>query len=207
MSDLFETVTLGSPDEAPAAPQLAPGQIFDRRYRIIEEIGRGGMGRVFKAEDTELGITVALKIIRPRLSSDARFVERFKKEMLLARSVSHENIIRIFDLGEAGGTKYISMEYIKGEDLKEFLQASRTLAIETVLRIARQVAEALKAAHAKGIAHLDLKPSNIKVDHAGRVYVMDFGLAKAVHGAEAGQPGEGGGTPQYMSPEQSGGGR
>ncbi len=206
LSDIFETLTLGGPGPAvpEAAAHLVPGQIFDRRYRIIEEIGRGGMGRVFKAEDIELGITVALKIIRPRLSSDPRFIDRFKKEMLLARAISHENIIRIFDLGEAGGTKYISMEYIRGEDLKEFLHSSGTLSVETAVHIARQIAEAVRVAHDKGIVHQDLKPSNIMVDHAGRVYIMDFGLAKAVHGVPAGQAGEGGGTPQYMSPEQAG---
>ncbi|HVP89998.1 MAG TPA: protein kinase [Terriglobales bacterium] len=209
LSDLFETLTMGgrAPAETETPVQLGPGQIFDRRYRIIEEIGRGGMGRVFKAEDTQLGITVALKIIRPRLSSDARFVDRFKKEMLLARAISHENIIRIFDLGEAGGTKYISMEYIKGEDLKEFLNTSGTLSVETIVHVARQIAEAIRVAHAKGIVHQDLKPSNVMVDRAGRVHVMDFGLAKAIHGAEAGRPEEGGGTPQYMSPEQAGRGR
>jgi tetratricopeptide (TPR) repeat protein/predicted Ser/Thr protein kinase len=206
LSDLFETLTVGTLGQAgsEAPPPLHPGQIFDRRYRIIEEIGRGGMGQVFKAEDTELGITVALKIIRTRLSSDPRFIDRFKKEMLLARAISHENIIRLFDLGEAGGTKYISMEYIRGEDLKEFLRSSKTLSVETVVHIARQIAEAVRVAHAKGIVHQDLKPSNIMVDHAGRVYVMDFGLAKAVHAAKTGQAGEGGGTPQYMSPEQAG---
>jgi len=179
--------------------------MFDKRYRIIEEIGRGGMGRVFKAEDTELDITVALKIIRPHLSSDPRFVDQFKREMLLARSISHENVIRIFDLGEAEGTKYISMEYIKGENLKEFLHASGTLAFETVLHMARQIGEAVRVAHDKGIVHQDLKPSNIMIDQSGRVYVMDFGLAKAVHGSGAGKAGEGAGTPQYMSPEQAAG--
>jgi tetratricopeptide (TPR) repeat protein/predicted Ser/Thr protein kinase len=205
LSDFFETLTYGAPDDAEArtTDRFRPGQMFDQRYRIIEEIGRGGMGRVFKAEDTDLDITVALKIIRPHLSSDPRFIEQFKKEMLLARSISHENVIRIFDLGEAQGTKYISMEYIKGENLKEFLHASGTLAIETVLHMARQIGEAVKVAHDKGIVHQDLKPSNIMIDQSGRVYIMDFGLAKAVHGADAGKAGEGAGTPQYMSPEQA----
>jgi tetratricopeptide (TPR) repeat protein/predicted Ser/Thr protein kinase len=209
LSDVFETLTYGASgqSEAEAAAQFAPGQIFDRRYRIIEEIGRGGMGRVFKAEDTGLHITVALKIIRPNLSSNPRFVEQFKKEMLLARSISHENVIRIFDLGEAQATKYISMEFIKGQNLKEFLRTSGTLAVKTVVHMARQIAEALNVAHAKGIVHQDLKPSNIMVDQSGRVYVMDFGLAKAVHGVDAGKLGEGGGTPQYMSPEQASGER
>ena len=204
LGDLFETLSYPrSEGEAENVEHFTPGEMFDRRYRIIEEIGCGGMGHVFKAEDTELNITVALKIIRPRLSSNPRFIEKFKKEMLLARSISHENVIRIFDLGETHGTKYISMEYIKGQNLKEFLHASGTLAVETVVHIARQIGEALKLAHAKGIIHQDLKPANIMVDQSGRVYIMDFGLARAVYGADAGKPGEVAGTPQYMSPEQA----
>ncbi len=199
-----------TPQDRPAREgpdsRFAPGSVFDGRYRIIEEIGRGGMGRVFKAEDTELGITVALKIIRPRLSSDPRFVEQFKKEMLLARSISHESIIRIFDLGEAQGTKYISMEFIKGENLQEFLRSSGTLSVETVIHMARRIGEALAVAHAKGIVHQDLKPSNIMVDRGGGIHVMDFGLAKALYAADA-ETGRGSGTPQYMSPEQATGSR
>ena len=205
LDDSVETLSYATPGAAETehADHFRPGEIFDRRYRIIEEIGWGGMGRVFKAEDTELNITVALKIIRPRLSSNPRFIEQFKKEMLLARSISHENVIRIFDLGETHQTKYISMEYIKGENLKEFLRSSGTLTVETVVHIARQISEALKLAHAKGIIHQDLKPSNIMVDRSGRVYIMDFGLARAVYGVDAEKPGEGAGTPQYMSPEQA----
>jgi tetratricopeptide (TPR) repeat protein/predicted Ser/Thr protein kinase len=205
LDDLFETLSYAGPGAAETenVDHFTPGEMFDRRYRIIEEIGCGGMGRVFKAKDTELNITVALKIIRPRLSANPLFIEQFKKEMLLARSISHENVIRIFDLGEAHRTKYISMEYIKGQNLKEFLHASGTLAVETVVHIARQIGEALKLAHAKGIIHQDLKPANIMVDQSGRVYIMDFGLARAVYEADAGKPGEAAGTPQYMSPEQA----
>jgi tetratricopeptide (TPR) repeat protein/predicted Ser/Thr protein kinase len=209
LSELFETMTYagaGRPEEEKAG-RFTAGQMFDDRYRIIEEIGRGGMGRVFKAEDTALGITVALKVIRPSLSSDPRFVDRFKKEMLLARSISHENVIRIFDLGEAHGTKYISMEYIKGQSLKDFVHSSGTLSIETVTHIARQIGEALKVAHDKGIVHQDLKPSNIVVDQSGRAYILDFGLAKAVRAMAAEREGESAGTPQYMSPEQATGGK
>ncbi len=205
LDDSADTLSYAGPGkpEAETTDHFTPGEMFDRRYRIIEEIGWGGMGRVFKAEDTELDITVALKIIRPGLSSNPRFIEQFKKEMLLARSISHENVIRIFDLGETHRTKYISMEYIKGENLKEFLQASGTLAVETVVHIARQIGEALKLAHAKGIIHQDLKPANIMVDRSGRVYIMDFGLARAVYGIDAEEPGGVAGTPQYMSPEQA----
>jgi len=160
------------------------------------------MGRVFKAEDTELNITVALKIIRPRLSSNPRFIEQFKKEMLLARSISHETSSGFMNLGETHQTKYISMEYIKGENLKEFLRSSGTLTVETVVHIARQISEALKLAHAKGIIHQDLKPSNIMVDRSGRVYIMDFGLARAVYGVDAEKPGEGAGTLNICLPSR-----
>lgn len=186
--------------EAEGVLLFKPGELFDNRYRIVEEIGRGGMGRVYKAEDTELDITVALKIIRPKYSKDHYFIERFKKETLTARSISHENIIRIFDLGEAEKTKYISMEYIKGQSLRELIQASGSLTVKTALNIARQIVAALKAAHNKGIIHRDLKPSNILVGNDGQVYVMDFGLAMAI--SEVSLSGESAGTPQYMSPEQ-----
>jgi tetratricopeptide (TPR) repeat protein/predicted Ser/Thr protein kinase len=200
-----ETLSYITPDGVPpekVAP-YTPGEIFDNRYRIIEEIGRGGMGRVYKAEDTELNITVALKIIRPRYSSDPHFVERFKKEMLTARSISHENVIRIFDLGETHKIKYISMEYIKGQNLRELIRVSGTLSLETVLNMAKQMCEALRVAHQKGIIHQDLKPSNIMVDNSGRVYILDFGLAKAAYGLESEKTGEIAGTPQFMSPEQA----
>jgi serine/threonine protein kinase/Tfp pilus assembly protein PilF len=182
--------------------QFLPGNLFDNRYRIIEEIGRGGMGRVFKAEDTELNITVALKIINPRHSSDPEFIERFKKETLTARSISHENVIRIHDLGEAENIKYISMEYIKGQDLGDLVQTSGNLTIDTTINMLHQICEALKTAHKKGIVHQDLKPSNIMVDSGGRLYIMDFGLARSVYRAEDFSAKVIVGTPQYMAPEQ-----
>jgi len=185
------------------AIQFTPGEIFDKRYRIVEEIGRGGMGRVYKAEDTELNITVALKMIRSKYSTDPIFIERFKKETLTARSISHENVIRIYDLGEAEKIKYISMEYIKGQNLREFIQTSGSLTIETAINLTRQMCEALKAAHQKGIVHQDLKPSNIMIDNNGQAYIMDFGLARSLHIEEEGVSGGMSGTPQYMSPEQA----
>jgi serine/threonine protein kinase/tetratricopeptide (TPR) repeat protein len=183
--------------------RFTPGEIFAKRYRIVEEIGRGGMGRVYKAEDTELNITVALKIIRPKYSADPIFIERFKKEILTARSISHENVIRIYDLGEAEKTKYISMEYIKGQNLREFIQTSGSLSIETAINLIRQIGEALKAAHHKGIIHQDLKPSNIMIDNKGQAYIMDFGLARSLYIREEGTEGGISGTPPYMSPEQA----
>ena len=183
--------------------QFQPGKMFDNRYRIVEEIGRGGMGRIYKAEDTKLNITVALKIIRSKYSSNPLFIEQFKKETLTARSISNENVIRIYDLGETKRIKYISMEYIKGQNLSEFIHTSGSLSIDTSINIAQQICEALKAAHQKGIVHQDLKPSNIMIDNSGQIYVMDFGLARSQYFQEEGISGGISGTPQYMSSEQA----
>ena len=156
-----------------------PGMLFGQRYRIIEEIGRGGMGRVYKVRDEGLGIEAALKMIRPDHARDPKFIEIFKNETLLARSISQKNIIRIFDMGEDEGIKFISMEYIKGQNLRELIRQSGTLAVETALNLTRQICEGLKAAHEEGVIHRDLKPQNIMVDSNGQVHIMDFGIAKS----------------------------
>ncbi len=204
LEGILETLSLpGKKLPSDKAIQFTPGEIFDKRYRIVEEIGRGGMGRVYKAEDTELNITVALKIIRPKYSTSPIFIERFKKETLTARSISHENVIRIYDLGEAEKIKYISMEYIKGQDLRKFIQTSGSLTFETAINLTRQMCEALKVAHQKGIVHQDIKPSNVMIDNNGQAYIMDFGLARSLYIDEEGITGGISGTPQYMSPEQA----
>jgi serine/threonine protein kinase len=182
---------------------FAPGEKFGERYQIIEEIGQGGMGKVFKAKDMELDIVVALKMIKPKLSSDPDIVSRFKQELLMAREVFHENVIRIHDLGEVGGIKYISMNYIEGNSLKEVLQTTGKLTIEKSLDIVKQVCYALKAAHKKGIIHRDLKPQNIMIDKQGNAYVLDFGIARSLcWEADTAQDGIVLGTPDFMSPEQ-----
>lgn len=180
-----------------------PGDSFGPRYRIIEEIGRGGMGRVYKAKDKELGITVALKMIRPVYSSNPLFIQRFKEETLLARSISHENVIRIHDLGEVDDIKFISMDYIKGHDLKELIQTSGPLSVERAVSIAKQIYEGLKAAHHKHIVHLDLKLRNIMIDHDGRVNIMDFGVARSIEAHEIEPSKTLIGTLPYISPEQA----
>ena len=204
LEEAQETLSYGTPESFPRDKDIhfEPGQIFDNRYRIIEEIGHGGMGIVYKAEDTKLNITVALKIIRPDYSSDTRFIDQFKKETLTARSISNKNVIRIHDLGEAGKTKYISMEYIKGQNLRDLIRTSGSLSIETAVNLSCQLCEALGAAHQKGIVHQDLKPSNIMVDGSGQAYIMDFGLARSFYRAEEGKKKILAGTPKYMSPEQ-----
>jgi serine/threonine protein kinase/predicted Zn-dependent protease len=182
---------------------FAPGDLFADRYMIIEEIGRGGMGVVYKAEDNILGIKVALKIIHPLYSSSANMVRQFKKETLLARSISHENVIRIHDIGVKDNINYISMDYIKGQNLKEFIRVSGALAVNTAINITKQICEALDAAHRKGVIHLDLKPQNIMVDNNGNVYTMDFGLARSVASPATSLTKKIMGTPAYMSPEQA----
>jgi serine/threonine protein kinase len=184
---------------------FAPGEKFGERYQIIEEIGQGGMGSVFKAKDLELDIVVALKMIKPQLSSDPDIVSRFKRELLMAREVFHENVIRIHDLGEINGIKYISMNFIQGNTLKEIIQSTGKLTIEKSLDIIKQVCGALDAAHTKGIIHRDLKPQNIMLDKNGKAYVLDFGIARSMSMAPD-AVGEGAGivlgTPDFMAPEQ-----
>jgi serine/threonine protein kinase/Tfp pilus assembly protein PilF len=183
--------------------RFSPGEKFGERYTIIEEVGRGGMGTAYKAEDKELGTTVVLKMIRSELASRPQMIEQFKKETLLGRAVSHENVVRIHDLGEVDKIKYISMDYIKGENLSELIQTSGTLTPATCLNITWQIGQALKAAHRKGIVHRDLKPSNVMIDNSGRVFVTDFGLAKSVAVPKGHPDRRLVGTPKYFSPEQA----
>lgn len=205
LTQVDDTFTYTPPTQPPREDTLyfSPGESFGPRYKIIEEIGRGGMGRVYKAEDKELGITVALKMIHPEYSSKRHIIERFKKETLLARSISHENVIRIYDLGEVKRIKFISMDYVKGQSLKELILASGTLTVETAVNITKQICEAIKVASQKGIVHRDLKPQNILIDKSGKVYVTDFGVAKSVEVHEDSAPGIIIGTIHYISPEQA----
>jgi serine/threonine protein kinase/tetratricopeptide (TPR) repeat protein len=195
-----------SPDQKIAVREtlkFSPGEKFGDRYTIIEEIGRGGMGRVYKAKDHELGITVVLKMIRPELSSRPGMIEQFRKETLLGRSISHENVVRIHDLGVINEIRYISMDFIKGENLSELIQTSGSLTLATCLQVAVQICRALRMAHEKGIVHRDLKPQNIMIDSTGKVYVTDFGLAESLSEPKAGPSGKISGTPEYFSPEQA----
>ena len=161
------------------------------------------MGAVYKAMDRELNRAVALKVIRPELARSKAIIDRFKQELLLAREVTHRNVIRIYDLGEADGIKFITMEYVEGEDLRALLKKKHKLSPEEAVDIILQVCRALDAAHSLGIIHRDLKPQNIMRDKAGRILVMDFGLARTVEGEGMTQTGALVGTMEYMSPEQA----
>ena len=184
------------------ADDLTRGTTFAGRYEIIEELGAGGMGRVYRAHDTKLNEEVALKLIRSEIGADKRTVERFRNELKTARKITHKNVCRVYDFHEEGKTLYLTMEYVRGEDLKSLIHRTRAINVGAALSIARQVAEGLGEAHKLGITHRDLKPGNIMIDRDGQAKVMDFGIARVKQ--EKGITGEGAiiGTPEYMSPEQ-----
>jgi eukaryotic-like serine/threonine-protein kinase len=189
---------------------LEAGAPFGARYKILKEVGAGGMGVVYQAWDDELGVAVALKVIRPEVVSDpyaAQDVERrFKRELLLARQVTHKNVVRIHDLGEVGGIKYLTMPYIEGRDLGTVIKEAGTLAVSRTLRIAKQVASGLQAAHEAGVVHRDLKPENVMIDAEDHASIMDFGISRSIERDEASATmtahGVVVGTLEYMAPEQ-----
>jgi len=220
------TIAPGVSGAPTQAGLLSPGQAFGSRYHIIRPLGVGGMGAVYQAWDDELGGAVAIKVIRPDVMADpsaaAEVERRFKRELLLARQVTHKNVVRIHDLGERDGIKYITMSYVDGADLATLLKREGTLMVPTVLRIARAVVSGLVEAHKAGVVHRDLKPANIMLDKAGDALIMDFGIARSAGAprsrtnvslpagvrqtsvaAEATRYGAVMGTVEYMAPEQA----
>jgi tetratricopeptide (TPR) repeat protein/predicted Ser/Thr protein kinase len=182
-----------------------PGQTFAGRFTIIERIAVGGMGVVYKAIDTELDSTVALKLIQPALAQQSSFVDRLRREARVTRQLTHPNVCRVHDLGNAEGVFYLSMEFIEGETLQQLLRQTGTFNPSRAVEIASKIAVALEAAHERGIVHRDLKPGNVMIGARGNVHVLDFGLARE-EGAEAlTGVGVAVGTPLYMSPEQRSG--
>jgi len=199
--------TAGVPGPPPprglGAFRVSPGQRFGDRYTLVEEIGAGGMGQVYKAIDGTLGKTVALKLVRARSGPQEQTSERFRRELTLAQEVTHPNVCRVYDLGEIDGTLFISMEYVEGQSLDDLIQSVGTLSTKQTVALGRQICAGLDAIHSRQIVHRDLKPANIMVDRAGHAILMDFGLAYA-HGKER-LTGEGAilGTLAYLSPEQA----
>jgi serine/threonine protein kinase/tetratricopeptide (TPR) repeat protein len=182
--------------------ELTTGSTFAGRYQIIEELGKGGMGRVYKVLDTSINEKIALKLLKPEIAADRETIERFNNELKFARKIRHKNVCQMFDLGKAEGTPYITMEYVAGEDLKSMIRMSKRLSLGTAVDIARQICEGLAEAHALGVVHRDLKPSNIMIDKEGNVRIMDFGIARSLKGKGITGAGVMIGTPEYMSPEQ-----
>ncbi len=183
--------------DAASSPQLDNGTIFGDRYRIVERLGRGGMGDVYRADDLRLGESVALKLLSPQLGADPANLARLHHEVRIARQVTHGNVCRIHDLGEVAGLSFISMEYIDGEDLATLLRRIGRFPSDRGVEIVRQLCAGLAAAHERGVLHRDLKPANIMIDGRGQVRIADFGIASiADHVSD-----EFAGTPAYMAPE------
>ncbi len=181
---------------------LTRGSTFVDRYEIIEELGKGGMGKVYRVEDTKVKEEVALKLIKPEIAADKKTIERFRNELKFARKIRHKNVCAMFDLGEEKNLHYITMEYISGQDLKGLIRQTGQLTVGKAVSIAKQICAGLKEAHSLGIIHRDLKPNNIMIDRGGNVRIMDFGIARAVKGKSITGSGAIIGTPEYMSPEQ-----
>src|SRR5215203_5348987 len=187
---------------------LPPGQQFGPRYTIIRLLGSGGMASVYQAWDETLGAAVALKLIRVDATTPRaelrRLEDRFKRELKLARQVTHPNVVRIHDLGEVESTLYLTMEYVQGADLATLVQREPRLPLPRVLLLARQIAAGLAAAHKAGIVHRDLKPANVMVDAQDHALLMDFGIARSTTTATINtMPGSLLGTLDYMAPEQA----
>jgi serine/threonine protein kinase len=195
--DFSHTKTLETPVE-----ELPRGTTFAGRYEIIEELGQGGMGKVYKVFDKEVNAKVALKLIKPEVAADRNTIERFRNELRIARDISHKNVCRMYDLGREAENYYITMEYVPGEDLKSFIRRARRLDVGTAISIAKQVCEGLVEAHRLGVVHRDLKPGNIMIDRDGNAKVMDFGIARSLKAKGITGTGVMIGTPEYMSPEQ-----
>jgi serine/threonine-protein kinase len=180
--------------------RFIPGAMLAGRYRIVSLLGRGGMGDVYRAEDLKLGQPVALKFLPKDVVHRADRLTRLQNEVRVARQVSHPNVCRVYDIGEADGQHFLSMEYVDGEDLASLLRRIGRLPPDKALELARQLCAGLAAAHDRGVLHRDLKPANVLIDGRGRVRIADFGLAGLAD--ERHDPHVLAGTPAYMAPEQ-----
>jgi serine/threonine protein kinase/Tfp pilus assembly protein PilF len=191
------TETLETPKE-----ELTTGSTFAGRYQIIEELGKGGMGKVYKAQDTDLKEKVAIKLLRPEIAGDKKTIERFRNELKFARKIRHKNVCQMYDLNKETGSHYITMEYVDGKDLKGMIRMMGQLSSGKTIFIAKQICEGLVEAHRLGVVHRDLKPQNIMVDEDGNARIMDFGIARSLKTKGITAAGVMIGTPEYMSPEQ-----
>jgi predicted Ser/Thr protein kinase len=181
-------------------PRFVPGEVFAERYRIVGLLGRGGMGEVYRADDLRLGQAVALKFLPESLKDDPARRDRFYNEVRTARQVAHAAVCRVYDVADADGQPFLSMEYVDGEDLASLLRRIGRLPSDKALDIARQLCAGLAAAHERGVLHRDLKPDNVMLDGRGKVRITDFGLAGLAESFAGNDVRSG--TPAYMSPEQ-----
>jgi len=182
--------------------ELTRGSSFAERYEVIEELGKGGMGNVYRVFDKKIKEEVALKLLKPEIASDKKTIERFSNELKFARKIRHKNVCQMYELMEEEGIHFITMEYVPGEDLKSFIRRARQLTAGTAVALAKQVCEGLVEAHRLGVVHRDLKPSNIMIDKEGNARIMDFGIARSLKAEGITGDGVIIGTPEYMSPEQ-----
>jgi serine/threonine protein kinase/tetratricopeptide (TPR) repeat protein len=204
-TQLFQSKKIPSRTETLETPteELARGTTFAGRYEIIEELGKGGMGKVYRVEDKKIKAEIALKLIKPEIAADKQTIERFSNELKMTRMISHRNVCRMFDLGEDKGSYFITMEYVHGEDLKSFIHRVGQLPTGKAISIGKQICAGLAEAHRSGVVHRDLKPSNIMIDKDGNAQIMDFGIARSLQAKGITGAGIIIGTPEYMSPEQA----
>jgi serine/threonine protein kinase len=196
----LKTQVLASPGSAAAGPAPDVAAILATRYEVLESLGEGGMGLVYRVRDRETNEILALKLLRPEIARDPAMMERFKDEIRLARRITHKNVSRIYDFNRVDDLVYITMEYVDGESLRAYLKRAGKLSPERVIDLARQIAAGLGEAHAQGVVHRDLKPENVILARDGLVKLMDFGIARALGGNTTTTVI---GTPGYMAPEQS----
>ena len=182
---------------------LARGALVAGRYRVVRLLGVGGMGMVYQVHDEQLDLPAALKVLRPERAGSEEMRERFRRELILARQVSHKNVVRIHDLGHDGELMFLTMDFVAGRSLKELLAEEGPLPAERAVAIAGQLAGALEAAHREGVVHRDLKPANVLLGEDDRVYVTDFGIARSLSATGLTASGSVMGTPAYMPPEQA----
>src|SRR5262245_7081738 len=196
---LTSAPTLGTATSTPtpATARFTPGAIIAGRYRLVSLLGRGGMGEVYRADDLTLDQPVALKFLPEGVAASETRLAHFHNELRVARQVSHKNVCRLYDLGDADGRRFLTMEYVDGEDLSSSLRRFGRMPPDKAIQIARQLCAGVAAAHERGVLHRDLKPANVMLDGNGDVRITDFGIATAA--ADAGA--EIAGTPQYMAPE------
>jgi serine/threonine protein kinase/predicted Zn-dependent protease len=182
--------------------ELTTGSVFASRYQIIEELGSGGMGKVYKALDSEVNEKIAIKLIRPEIAKDKKIIERFRNELKFARKIRHKNVCQMYDLSREGDRNYITMEYVRGDDLKSLIKRMGSFSPAQAISTITQVCDGLIEAHKLGVVHRDLKPQNIMIDQDGNARIMDFGIARSLEGKGLTGMGVMIGTPEYMSPEQ-----